>query len=118
VTPTPQPITYSVVGSKRIDPDAPPGELADLRIRIIVRNSQGQPVPGVSFNITVSGASPVTSWTGVSDSNGVIVICIANTYRARDNLDVTTDVTSPEYPDPALDGRRVTVQNGAVTCGS
>jgi hypothetical protein len=81
-----------------------------------VRNNLGQPVPGVSFSIMVSGASPTTSWTGVSDSSGLIVICISQTYRARDNLDVTTDVTSPEYPDPALDGRRITVQNSAVTC--
>ncbi|MFQ3632063.1 MAG: pilus assembly protein TadE, partial [Roseiflexus sp.] len=115
-TPTPQAISYTVTGSKRIDQSAPPGELADLRIRIVVRNSLGTPVPGVSFTIIVSGASPTTSWTGVSDNDGLIVICIADVYRARDNLDVTTDVTSPEYPDPGLDGRRITVQNGAVTC--
>ncbi|MDW8215767.1 MAG: pilus assembly protein TadE, partial [Roseiflexaceae bacterium] len=103
-------------GFKRIDPNAPPNELADLVIYIDVFNYQDQPVPGVSFSIVVSGASPTTSRTGVSDSNGRIVICIPQTYRARDNLDVTTSVTSPEYPNPSLDDQRITVQNSAVTC--
>jgi len=105
-----------VYGYKKIDSNAPPGEVADLRIIIVVRDDLGNLVPGVGFRIVISGASPETTLNGTSDANGQITICLNDVYRARDNLDITTDVTSAQYPDPNLDGRRTTVSAGQVTC--
>jgi len=90
--------------------------LVDMLIRIVVRDHQSNPVSGIQFRIEISGASPARSLTGTSDGNGRVEICLNDAYQAVANLDITTDVTSSQYPDPALDDRRTTVQASSVNC--
>jgi hypothetical protein len=107
------PITYSVFSFKPIGAG---GELVDMRITIVVRNSQGAPVPGVQFRIEVTGASPARTETGTTNGSGVVEICLSNAYPRSANLDVTTFVTSSQFTDPSPGGRRTTVQNSPVDC--